>query len=224
MSTYGKRLDSGKLLNNSLLLGEVSSTDSERGSRDDGQTDGYTDNEENQDVGQEVDRGPLGRRNVQMTEETTNPGGDDPEDDENEKSGADVVHDGLEVTLVLGALHEGGRATDKGATGRGSDESKGLSALATGGVEDGVADVLVDGERFSGDGRLVAGDDGVSDVVLLVIVLIALALLVLVGVIGVLVPQLLPLGKAFGVLVVADERGIGWDDLTLLDDDLVGDE
>lgn len=160
-----------------------------------------------------------------MTEETTDPGGNDPKDDEDEERGADVVHDGLEVTLVLCTLDEGGGSTDEGATGGGGDESKRLSALAAGGVEDGVADVLVDGEGLSGDGRLVTGDDGVADVVVVLVVFLALFLLVLVGVVWVFVPQLLPFSEAFGVLVVADEGSVGRDDLTLFHDDHVtGDE
>jgi hypothetical protein len=152
-------------------------------------------------------------------EETTDPGEDNPEDDENEKRGTDVVHDGLEMTLVLGTQNERSSATDERALGRGSGESVSLSTLATGGVVESVTDVLVGSERLSGDGRLVTSDDGVTLVGNLITVHLVL-LLGSVGVVRVLVTEELPLLETGWVVVVTDQRSIGRNNFTFLDDEL----
>jgi len=223
----GEGLNSSELLNNSLLLGEVGGADSEGGGGDDGKTDGDTDDEQNQSVVQERVGGSLGGSDLQVTEETTDPGEEDPEHDEDEKRGTDVVHDGLEVTLVLSTLDKGGSATDERVLGRDLADGVGLAALATGGVVDDVAHELVDGERLTSDGRLVGGDDGVTLVgnTLTLILVLLRAGGVLLRVESVLLAEFLVLDEVFGGVVVADKTGISGDGLALLDDDNVtGDE
>jgi hypothetical protein len=223
----GEGLNGSELLNDSLLLGEIGSADSEGGGGNDGKTDGDTDDEQNQSVVQESVGGLLGSGNLQVTEETTDPGEQNPEHDEDEESGTDVVHDSLEVTLVLSTLDKGGSATDERVLGRALGDGVGLSTLATGGVVDDIAHELVNSEGLAGDGRLVSGDNGVTLVgnTLTVILVVLRAGGVLFGVESVLFAELLVDGEVGGNVVVTDKTGIGGDGLTLLDDDNVtGDE
>jgi hypothetical protein len=108
-----KGLDSGQLLDDSLLLSEVGSTDSESGGGNDRKTDGDTDDEENQSVLKESVVGPFGSSNLEMTEETTNPGSENEEHNQDQERCTDGVHDGLEVTLVLSTLDERGSLSDE---------------------------------------------------------------------------------------------------------------
>jgi hypothetical protein len=229
----GKGLNGSKLLDDSLLLSEVGSTDSKSGGGDNGKTDGDTDNEEDQSVVQKGD-GLVGTLTVDgdgnVTEEPTDPGQEDEEHDQDEERRSDGVHDSLEVTLVLCALNKGSSATDERVLSSGDDDTVGLAALATSGVVGNFTHVLLDSERFTGNGRLIAGNKGValSDGVLLVeLLLVDIVLLV----IWVTVVELV-LGlelhvqfEVFGVVVVADKTDITGDGRTLLDDDNVtGDE
>ncbi|TLD30651.1 hypothetical protein PspLS_02350 [Pyricularia sp. CBS 133598] len=215
----GKRLDSRKLLDNSLLLGEVSGTHGEGSGGDDGQTDGDTDDKQNKNVVKQVDGAVLGVGNGQVAVETTNPGSEDEDDDKNQEGRTDRVHDGLEVTLVLGALDERGGLSDERCLGAVCNDTVGLSALASSGVVDGVGHVLVDGERLSGDGRLVNGNNGVADVGGSVLVVRVVLLAAGAGnVLGVKLS--LVLGEAVpGVVVVADKAGISGNNVTFLNDD-----
>jgi len=216
-----KRLDSSKLLDDSLLLSEVSGTDGESCGGNDGKTDGDTDNEKDKDVVEQVDGRVFGSGDLETTEETTDPGSDNPEDDENEKRSTNVVHDSLEVTLVLGTLNESSSATNERTLGRCSDETIGLSTLATSSVVDSVTHELVDSERLSGNGRLVRSDDGVTLVVVLVHLVLFLAfLVVLVGVVNVLLTKALPFFILFGSVVVTNEVDIGRGNLTFFNNDL----
>lgn len=220
----GEGLNGGELLDDSLLLGEVGGTDGESGGGDDGKTDRDTDDEEDKGVVEKVDGRVLWGRDLQMAEETTDPGEQDPEDDKDEKRSSDGVHDGLEVTLVLGALDESSGATDERVLGGGEGNSVGLAALATGGVVDDIAHVLVDGERLAGDGRLVTSDDGVALVEDTLLALLAFLVLraswVLLWVQLVLLTELLVGSKVFWGVVVANETGVGGNSRTFLDDDL----
>ena len=222
-----KGLDGSELLDDSLLLGEVSGTDGESGGGNNGKTDGDTDDQEDQSVAEESVLGVFGGGNVQVAEETTDPGHEDEEHDEDEKSRTDGVHDGLEVTLVLGASDESSSATDERVLSGGNDNSVGLSALATSGVVDDIAHVLVDSERFTGDGRLISGDDGdalVGNTGLLTLTLLR-ARGVLLGVQGVLLTELLVLGEVLGGIVFTDKTGVtGAGHALLDDDDITGDE
>jgi hypothetical protein len=72
-TTYSEGFDSSELLNDSLLLGEVSSTDGESGGGNDRKTDWDSDNQEDKSVVKKVDRAPHWGGNWQVMEETTNP-------------------------------------------------------------------------------------------------------------------------------------------------------
>ncbi|KXT13275.1 hypothetical protein AC579_2498 [Pseudocercospora musae] len=218
----GKRLDGSELLDDRLLLGEVGGTDSQGGGGDDRQTDRHTDNEQDQDVLEEGVVRVLWGSDLEVAEETTDPGSENPEHDQDEQSGTDGVHDSLEVTLVLGTLHERGSATDEGEAGRSSSNGVGLATLATSSVVDDIAHVLVHSERFTGDGRLIGSDNGVA-LVLDPLTLVALSIFgtgwILFWVESVLFAKLLVLLEVLRVVVIADETGVGRDGLTFLDDD-----
>lgn len=111
-----KRLDGSKLLNNGLSPSEVGGTDGESCRGDDGQTDGYTDDEEDKGVNEQVVLGRTG--NIDVSEETANPDDEDEEDDQDEQAdyqyGAgyicelnsrltDTTEDDLEVTFLVGS-------------------------------------------------------------------------------------------------------------------------
>lgn len=220
----GKGLDSSKLLYDGLLLGEVGSTDSQGGGCDDRQTDGNTNNEQDQDVFEESVVRVFWSSELEVAEETTNPGSENPEHDENQESRTDAVHDGLEVTLILGALDEHSSATDERVLCGGSGNGVGLSTLATSGVVDNISHELVDGERLSSDGRLISGNDGVtlvSNALALVTLGILRASWVLFWVQSMLLAQLLVLLEVLWVFVVANETSVGGADLTFLNDDNV---
>lgn len=219
-----KGLDGGKLLDNSLLLSEVSSTDSQSGGSDDGETDGDTDDEKDQSLGQKSLRRVGRGSNSLVTEESTDPGGENPEDDQDEKSCTDGVHDGLEVTLVLSTLHESSSATDERVLSGDDADCVSLATLATGSVVDDIAHELVDSQRLTSDGGLVSGDDRVTLVcdtlAFTFILLLFRAGWVFLGVELVLFAEFLVASELFGSVVVADETGIGRDGLTFFDDDL----
>lgn len=205
----GKRLDGSELLNDGLLLSKVGSADSQGGGSDDGQTDGNTDNEQNQDVVEQV--GGVLRRasNGQVAVETSNPGDEGEEDDENQKCCSDGVHDSLEVTLVLSTLDERGSLSNERCLSTTSNDTVSLATLATSGVENDIGHVLVDGERLSSDGRLINSDDGVSNVVGSALIVLRLKLL-LAGRGNVLSAELrLVLGKALHAhFVVTNETSV----------------
>lgn len=213
----GKGLNGGKLLDNGLLLSKVGGTDSEGGGGDDGQTDGNTNDQKNQGVVKQVVVRVLGGSDLQVTEETTNPGSENPEHDKDQQGGTNVVHDSLEVTLILGTLNESSGLTDERLAGGGSDDTEGLSALATGGVVAHVGHVLVDSKRLTSDGRLIASNQGDTLVGLGILVVIVTLLLegVVVGGSEVLLVGL----EVLGLLVVTDQTDISGDDSALLDDD-----
>ena len=214
----GERFNGSELLHNGLLLGEISGSDSEGGGGDDGQTDGDTNNQENKSISEESVLAVFGSRYAEMVEETANPGDEDPADDQNQERRADRVHDGLEMALVLGTRNQRSSATDEGHLGGVGDNAVRLSTLATSCVVDDIGNVLVDGEGFTGHGRLINGQESVSGAVLLVSVLI---LLLLVGRVATLSLELLEVGLvSVGVVVRADDAGIGGDDLTIFDDNL----
>ena len=229
----GEGLDGSELLDNSLLLSEVGSTDSEGGGGNNGQTDGNTDNEENQSVVQKGDRlvsSLTSDGDGNVAEETTDPGQEDEEHDQDEKRRSDGVHDSLEVTLVLSALDERSSATDERVLSSGGDNTVGLAALATSGVVSDLTHVLIDSERFTGDSRLIAGNEGntLGNGVLLIELLLVKVVVLLVWVAVVELVLGLELKVELEVLrlvVVADEADITGNGSTLLDDnDVTGDE
>jgi hypothetical protein len=125
-------------------------------------------------------------------------------------------------------LAELGGTSDEGFPGGVGDDGVRLAALAAGGVVDDVAEVLLDGERLTGDGGLVDGDERVVAVVLgqVLVVVVALLLVAVLLVAGVALAELV-LGaellvdlEVVGALVVADQAGISRDSATFLNDDL----
>ncbi|CAH0059372.1 unnamed protein product [Clonostachys solani] len=144
-----KGLNGRKLLDDSLLLGEVGSTDSHGGGDDSGKTNGDTDNGDTED-----------------DEE-----GGDNEDQEN---GTNAVENLSEVTSATsGSGNESSGTTDKGVVTSGSNDDEGLTTLDSGGREALITLVLVDSERFTsksglidleegtlGDDATVSGDNG----------------------------------------------------------------
>jgi len=118
----------------------------------------------------------LGSRNLQVMEETPNPGGENPPDDQNQERRANGVHDSLEMTLILGSRNERCSATDEGHLGGVGNNSVCLSTLAAGGVIDNIGNVLVNSERLSGHGRLINGQESVTRAVLFTYLVIILTL------------------------------------------------
>ena len=121
----------------------------------------------------------LGGSDLQVSVETTDPGSEDEGHDENQESSSDAVHDGLEVTRVLGTRDKHGGLSDERALGGAGDNGVGLAALAAGGVVADIGNVLLDGERLSGHGGLIDSDKSVAAVgqTLLILVLGAAGLL-----------------------------------------------
>lgn len=157
-------LDGGELLNNSLLLGEVGSSDGQSGGGNDWKTNWDTDNKEDKSVVKQVAGGVFWGSDVQVAVESTDPCGKDESHDENQQCGTDVVHDGLEVTGILGTLDKGGSLSDEGSLGGGGDNGVGLAALAAGGVVADIGDVLLDSEGLAGHGRLINSDESMASV------------------------------------------------------------
>lgn len=213
-------LDGSELLDNGLLLSQVGSTDSEGGGGDDGQTDGDTNDEQDQSVVQQVDGAVLGSSDLEVTEETTNPGSENPEHDQNQQRGTNVVHDLLEVTSLVGTLDQSSGTTDERVLSSSGDNGVGLATLATGGVVASVTHVLVDSERFTSDGGLVNSDDGATGVVLTV-TLVLILILLLESVISLLGEELLVGGEVLGLVVVADQADISRNDVTFLENNLI---
>jgi len=216
--TYSERFDSSELLDNGFFLGEVGGTDSESGGGDDWQTDWNTDNQEDKCVVEKIDGAVHWGGDWQVVEETTDPGEEDEENDQDQKRRTDGVHDSLEVTLILSAGNQRCSATNEGHLGGVSDNGISLSTLATSSVVDGVGDVLVDSERFSSHGRLINGEKSVTRTVFLAGVVTIIFLK------NSITTLCLELSEIFcvtvGVVVTRDNSTISWDDGTIFDDNL----
>jgi hypothetical protein len=151
----GKRLNGGQLLDDSLLLGEVGSTDSHGGGNDSGETDGDTNDGNGKGVLEDVnDRvGAV---------ERADPDDQEGEDDEDEQNGTDTVQNLSEVTLTTsGSVDESGGATDEGVVTGGGDDNEGLTTLDTGRSIALVTLVLVDSKRLTSDGGLIDLEEGI---------------------------------------------------------------
>ena len=150
-------------------------------------------------------------------EETTNPCGQNPEDDENQQRRPDHVHDSLEMTLILGTLDERRGLANEGTSSRFSDDRVGLATLATGSIIADVTHILVDSQGLSSDGRLIAGDDGIPDVMVLVVIRVSVVLGVMfLGVFD----EFLELFKSSWVVKVADQFGLAGNDGAFFEDEL----
>ena len=214
-------LDGSELLDNSLLLGKVGGTDGEGGGSNDRETDGDTDDQKNQSVVEQVVVRVLRGGDLEVTVETTNPSSENPEHDENQQGGTNVVHDSLEVTGVLGTLDESSGLTDERLAGSSSDDTVGLATLATGGVVTDIGHVLVDGEGLTSDGRLVTSNQRDTSVSLTRVLIILIVILLLEGVVVVVGEVLLVVLEHLGLGVVTDQTDISGDDVALLNDDNV---
>lgn len=207
-------------MDDSLLLGEVCGTDSQSSGSDDWQTDWNTDNQEDKGVVEQVDGRALGSGDLQVAEETADPGNENPTNDQNQERRANGVHDSLEVTLILCSRDESCSATDERHLGRVGDNAESLSTLATGSVVDDICDVLVNREGFSSHGRLINGKKSVARAVFLVSIIILVLALCVTG----FATLSFEFGKvglvSVGVVICADNSGISGNDLTIFDDNL----
>ncbi|KAK1239494.1 hypothetical protein MKX07_008982 [Trichoderma sp. CBMAI-0711] len=144
-----KGLNGGELLDDGLLLGEVGGTDSHGGGDDGRETDGDTDNGDGEGEAQDVD-------NAVGAVEGGDPDDEQGQDDENQQNRTNAVEHLGEVTSATRRLgDEGSSTTDEGVVTSGGDDQEGLTTLDGRGSIAGVALVLVDGERLTGDGGLV---------------------------------------------------------------------
>lgn len=150
-----KRLNGRQLLDDGLLLGEVGSTDGHGGGNDSGKTDGDTDDGNGKGVLED-------QNNVVGTVERADPDDQESEDDENEQNGTDTVKHLGEMTLTGGSsVDKSGGTTDEGVVTGGGDDNEGLTTLDTGRSIALVTLVLVDGKRFTSDGRLIDLKEGI---------------------------------------------------------------
>ena len=161
----------------------------------------------------------LGGCELQVMEEATDPGGEDPADDQDEERRANGVHDSLEMTLILGSRNQRGSATDEGHLRGMSDNGISLSTFAASSIVDDICDVLVDGEGLSGHGRLIDGEEGIARAVLLSNVVVVFALVF--DLFASLAFELfLELSPAVGVVIGRDNSGVSGDNLSVFDNDL----
>lgn len=142
-------LDGRELLDDSLLSGEVSSTDGHGGGDDSGETDGDTDDGDGQGELKDGD-------DVIGAVEGRNPSDQESDNDKNQEDSTDVVQDLSEVTSTArGSVDQSGSATDEGVvTGRSNDHES-LTTLDSGGSVASIALVLVDGERLTSQSGLI---------------------------------------------------------------------
>lgn len=144
-----ERLNGGELLDDSLLLGEVGSTDSHGGGDDSGETNGDTDNGDGQSEAKDID-------NVVGAVERRNPDDEEGEDDENQQNCTDTVENLSEVTGATSGLgDEGSGATNEGVVTSGRDDEESLTTLDSGRSVARVTLVLVDSKGLTGDGGLI---------------------------------------------------------------------
>ncbi|GKT86554.1 LOW QUALITY PROTEIN: hypothetical protein Ct61P_04404 [Colletotrichum tofieldiae] len=142
-------LNGGELLDNSLLLGEVGSTDSHGGGDDGGKTDGDTNNGNGEGEAENCD-------NAVGAVEGGNPNDEQGEDDKDQENGTNAVQDLGEVTRASGGgVDESGSATDEGVVTSGGHDDESLTTLDGGRGVAVVVAVLVDGQRLTSDGGLV---------------------------------------------------------------------
>ncbi|GJD02139.1 hypothetical protein ColKHC_10964 [Colletotrichum higginsianum] len=144
-----KGLDGGELLDNGLLLGEVSSTDGHGGGDDGRKTDRNTDDGDGEGKAQDVD-------NALGAVEGGHPDDEQGEDDEDQENGTNAVQDLGEVTGTSGgSVDKSGSATDEGVITSGGNDDESLATLDSGRGVAVVVAVLVDGQRLTSDSGLV---------------------------------------------------------------------
>lgn len=144
-----QRLNGGQLLDDGLLLGEVSSSDSHGGGDDSGETDGDTNDGDGQGELEDLD-------NAVGAVERRDPDDQVGQDNEDEQHRSDAVQDLSEMASTGGGLvDQGSGTTDESAVTSSGDDHKGLTTLDTGRRVTLVALVLVNSKGFTSDGRLI---------------------------------------------------------------------
>lgn len=144
-----KGLNSAKLLDDGLLLGEVGGTDSHGSGNDSGETDRDTDNGDGQSETKDLD-------NAIGAVEGGDPDNKEGDDDEDEQNCTNAVENLSEVTSTASGLgDESSGTTNEGVVTSGSDDDESLTTLDSGRSEAVVSLVLVDGERLTSDGGLI---------------------------------------------------------------------
>lgn len=83
-------------------------------------------------------------RDTNVSEETSDPCSEDPKQHQDQQRCSDVIHDSLEVALVLCALNKIRGAANKRVLGRCDHDGVSSTTLASRGVVDELAQVLVD--------------------------------------------------------------------------------
>jgi hypothetical protein len=142
-------LNGGKLLDNSLLLGQVGSTDSHGGGNDSWETDWDTNDGDGEGEAEDLD-------NTVRAVERGDPDDQESCDDEGKEDSTNAVQDLSEMSRASGSLvDESSGTTDESVvTSRGNDHEA-LTTLDRGGSIAGVSLVLVNSKRFTSDGRLI---------------------------------------------------------------------
>ena len=159
---------------------------------------------------------------LQVTEKTTDPGDQDPADDQNQQRRTDGVHDSLEMTLILSTSNEGGSTTDERHASTVGDNGIGLSTLATSCVVDNISDVLVDSQGFSSHGRLIDSKKSIAGTVLSSVCIIIIIFLLFAHFVAALVDEFLLVGfVSVRVVISANNSSIGGNDMSIFDNDLL---
>lgn len=142
-------LNGGELLDDSLLLGEVGGTDSHGGGDDSWETDWDTNDGNSEGEAEDIDDS-VG------AVERGNPDDQESENDKAQKDSTNTVENLSEMTRSGGSLvDESGSATNESVVTSGGNDHEGLTTLDGRRSIARIALVLVDGQRFTSDGRLI---------------------------------------------------------------------
>lgn len=153
-------------------------------------------------------------------EESTDPGNENPQDDNDKECRSDRVHDSFEMALVFGALNESSCAANERSSCISRDDTISFSAFAAGSVVAGVAHVFIDGERFTSDSGLITSNERYTMVIVTLVIIIASLFLLLRFLTLLFSHKLFILIESVGVVISADKAGIGWYNLPFFNDDL----
>lgn len=125
------------------------------------------------------------------------------------------------MSSILGTRDQRSSATDERHLCRVGNNTVCLSTLATSSIVDDIGNILVDSEGLASHGRLIDGKKSVSRTVFLSMFSILVFNLCVVARITSLDFEFVEVGGISGRVVIgADDSGIGWDDLSIFDDDL----
>lgn len=154
----GQLFDGGDTGNDSLVLGELLSTDGEGNGQDGRHGNGDTTNEQDKDVVKTssvlVSESGVEDEDLEQDEDT----------DRDQTESTDSGENHLQVTgLVIVGTDKGGGSTEEGVGTGGDDDTLGLTLFTGGTGETFITELLSLGKRFSGQGGLVHGNiDGVN--------------------------------------------------------------